>query len=522
MKPSITASISGRFYLPAIILLSFCACGLVLFSTALYGAGLSPDSVGYISAARAIIAGSGVNWFDGSPFVGQPPLYPALLALAGVISGKDPLALAHFINAIIFGLIIFLSGRLFFRHLREDPRLPLFGVMILLFLPVLSGMAVMAFSEPLFIIFTLFFFIFLERFILLKDRTSFLIFTLSAALACLTRYIGITLIISGMLVILLMLKTDLKSKIRYSLIFLVLSALPTGTWILRNYLISGILTGERAQSLYSLKQNIFFTLIAILNGYFPGAIIKYPAVIIFIIVLISAVILLLLISFKKPRKFTALFQQTGIIFIFVVIYSSFLIFSSTTTAYDKIDNRLLSPVYIPLTLLILIFSEKIIRLLRNRKSRIFIAACAGTIICAWFIVYPLRVTLKDAANRKNMGAGGYHTREWKESILINYLKNNSFPGDRLIYCNAPDALYILTGINSSTIPFKTAYNSNKQVNNLQELKDNWLKNDSAYIIWFNKTDRKFLFSIDELRTIAAVRLSACFSDGKIYKASPAP
>ncbi|MFA6234263.1 MAG: hypothetical protein WC824_08770, partial [Bacteroidota bacterium] len=84
----IALSLTHRLLL---VLLALLGAALVLISTSNYGAGLTPDSVGYIGAARHIIAGDGVLSFDGHHLVVQPPLYPALLAIVGGLFGMDPL-----------------------------------------------------------------------------------------------------------------------------------------------------------------------------------------------------------------------------------------------------------------------------------------------------------------------------------------------------------------------------------------------------------------------------------------------
>lgn len=512
---------SKLFYFITLIILSLGALWLVICSTNLYGAAISPDSVGYISAARSILKGLGISWFDGSSFVGQPPLYPVLLAAFSLLLNTDPLISTRIINAFLFGLIIYLSGILFFRHFNKKLWVPLLGVTILLFLPILISITVLACSEPLFIVFTLLFIYFQEKYILQKDLTSFLLFTFSAALACLTRYIGITLVISGILALLFLLRADLKYKIKYLLIFLIFSVLPTAIWVIRNYFISGTFTGERAASLYSLKQNIVFTLFAILNGFFPGVNFKNQSIFFFAGVLLFVLIIIsFLIIYKKPKRFISLYNNAGTLIVFVAIYIAFLILSSTTTAYDKIDSRLLSPIYIPVTLLLLLFIEKLIKLLKIYTSSRLIAILPVAGIFIWFLYYPVKVTFAELNYRREFGAGGYNTKEWKESKLINYLQIDKLNNKNNLYSNAPDALYILTDIKSLSIPFKTAYNSDKRVNSLDELKKTWLKNDTANIIWFNKIDRKFLFSIYELQQISDIQLIKSFSGGEIYQAVP--
>jgi len=128
---------------------------LVFIATDTFGPGVSPDSIGYIAAARSLAEGRGYLNYDGSPFTLWPPLFPTILAV-GASFGIDLLQFARFFNALIFGLTIFiigqLSSRLFDSHLL---RAVATGSALLSF-PLLK-MSVMVWTEPLFILLVLVF-----------------------------------------------------------------------------------------------------------------------------------------------------------------------------------------------------------------------------------------------------------------------------------------------------------------------------------------------------------------------------
>lgn len=74
---------------------------LVLVATSTYGAGLSPDSVGYISAARQISEGNGYVDRYGQDLAVWPPLYPAALSIMDLFFSVD-LLVPHPINKAVF------------------------------------------------------------------------------------------------------------------------------------------------------------------------------------------------------------------------------------------------------------------------------------------------------------------------------------------------------------------------------------------------------------------------------------
>jgi hypothetical protein len=80
-------------------------------------------------------AGIGVVSYGGTPLVSQPPLYPALLAIIDLAFGIDPLTSASVVNAVLFGLIVYLTGVLLSRHLTSSVAFLLVGVATVLFSP---------------------------------------------------------------------------------------------------------------------------------------------------------------------------------------------------------------------------------------------------------------------------------------------------------------------------------------------------------------------------------------------------
>lgn len=85
---------------------------VIVITTNPYGIGLSPDSVGYTRTARNISEGKGVFIQVGIPLVASPPLYPLSLSVSGLLSGIDPVVLLPYINALLFGLMVYTGGLL--------------------------------------------------------------------------------------------------------------------------------------------------------------------------------------------------------------------------------------------------------------------------------------------------------------------------------------------------------------------------------------------------------------------------
>ena len=504
---------SLRYGLPLAIL-SVIGSIAILLSTRHYGAGLSPDSVGYIATARHIATGAGTITYDGTPLLAQPPLYPALLATIDYIFGIDPLSSAHIVNAILFGLIVYLSGLLFLKHLKSSTAFALLGTVSVLVAVPLIRVSLMAWSEPLFICFVLLYLIFCEAYLAKADTTSLLLLSLSVALACLTRYIGVVFILTGVVSILLVRRDSLRVKFRHLFIFISISALPIGIWVIRNYFLSGTLFGPRASSIYTLSQNLTFVFDTFLSWYIPERISEHRS----ILTLLSVTVGFLAGLSAKGNwsKVRTSLLEIGPLLLFTIAYVGFLGISSTTTAYDQIGNRLLSPVFVSITLLLLFLASKILTSLTEQwLSQKHVNILLTAAIAMW-LIHPARGTISSITNTMSQGQG-YSSESWRNNQTIEHLlQNRTLESKCVIYSNAPDAVYILANLTAKMIPMRTGYHSTEVVNDISNLRGSWPEEGSACLVWFSRKNRKHLFTVDELQTIANVQQIIHLKDGAVY------
>ena len=125
VPPMKIAALTARCHLDRFTLLliglSMLGAALVLARTATYGVALEADQVNYIGVARSLLAGDGFSnvLVDEGYYTWRPPLYPILLAAAsfGIF---DPYAVAAPLNAVIFGLTVFVIGQYFRQHLASQ------------------------------------------------------------------------------------------------------------------------------------------------------------------------------------------------------------------------------------------------------------------------------------------------------------------------------------------------------------------------------------------------------------------
>lgn len=495
-------------------LLGFAGMLLILVSTSKYGAGLSPDSVNFIAAARSLLSGQGYLNHDGTVFVWWPPLYPTILAAFGLF-GIDPLYAARFFNAFVFGGLVFAAGYFYHSHIKRK-FLVLWGAFaVLLSFPHLTS-SVMAWSDPLFSLFVILFFITLDRF--LKDnRISTLIFlSFIVALACLQRLIGVTLIMTGLILIVFSLsKTPLMKRLKYGMILCMISAAPTCIWMARNYLLTSTLNGPRGNPSGNLIRD-FSAVLDVISSWLVPAEISYFHRLLVAVSVISLISLIYYFFCSKDQKElsherTAVFS-TGI---FLFIYIMLLIVSAAKTSLGPVSNRYLSPIYFIVFYWILKGCENTLDGLKGSwKNKKFVMPLVYMLLMCWLIFPAIRVTEKISAYLQS-GVREYSKIVWRESPLIRWLQTNTLDGQ--IFSNASEAVYILTGKKVKLLYLKDGCRgSDMRGDDGSALEESLSSNRKTYLVWSDRIDRRDLRNVQDCRFVFHLEEIKTFADGAIY------
>ena len=472
---------------------------LVLLVTAPYGAGISPDSVAYISAARELCVGDGYTTFDREPLVSWPPAFPTVIA-AFSLFGVDAPAGARYLNAIVFGLIV-LAGSYLLNALIEDKRLVALGVVLIILSKPLQLVSMMVWSEPLFILAVTIFLISFQSYLGSGSMKVFAVSVICAALACLTRYIGVTVVMTAGLALLLRPGPRLSIRVSQAIAFVSLASAPVVAWWMRNFLIAGSLTGPRAPAESSFPRNLTRMTETILVWFLP---------------LLLGVLLLWWARRKKPADLTTpigLLRRSSVTGIFICVYLGLLILSAAATGIDALSHRLLAPVYLPLLVLILLWVDRRGLLCHGAEARGQIVTCVIAVLLA--VTWPVADSALRAAKFVSDGIPTYTTKKWLESELLDEI--SGLPDSSVIYSNAPDAIYILTGRSALFSPYKneslTLANSKRRLDAFTKTLDKGLP---VYLFWFTSVKRKYLYTVEELHDRCELELRAAMSDGEFY------
>lgn len=513
--PSRAHALSYWLFCVTVALIGFSA---ILMATCRYGIGLSPDSVGYISAARNLLAGKGATLFNGQPLVYQPPLYPLVLAAFSFCTGLDPLCSARIVNAAAFAAILLLTGGLLAYRFRIAILPAVFGVLFTLSGPLL-GVSLRAWSEPLFICLVLAFLWRAEAYAAHPRMLPLLLLALVVGLASLTRYIGAIMIPAGIFAVSSAPASSATQRIRRALMFATLAALPLTFWLARNLFLCDTLFGERGPSSETLPSNLLRIVNGIWLWYRPPSIILNHLSSLPGKLLAGCGGLILLLTLVRRGLYRQFWRQAGFwrLVILVVLYLGFLAISASVTAYDHINFRLLSPIFVPLLLLLLFILDRSLERKTWTVSRKNAFGIIPVVVFAILLARPLYGSIHVLKRMYRQGYG-YSGRAWNKDRLVEFVRKHAPElREAALYSNSLEALYLFCGITTCRpSPRSRLYNSPLRVTRLTDLRGSWPPEGRALLVWFNRQRRKHLFCVDDLKRIADfTELFRC-RDGALY------
>lgn len=497
----------------ALLILSFMGMGLVFICTSRYGVGVSADSTVYISVARNLLSGYGYLGWWGGPLIVYTPLFPTILAILG-LAGIDPLEGARVFNAVVFGLIIFTSGQLFRISLRSR-KLVILGAISVLASTAFLGVSVMAWSEPLFILLAVLSIIFLQKFLIEKRWVVLLLFSIVVSFACLQRYAGVALVLTGVFSIIFFLQgVSFLQKLKYGITFCVISMSPFLFWIMRNYMLTQTFFGpSRFPSRSSLLDEISYAFYIFVPWLTLG---DMP----FLVIVIGTGTILLMAAtmffFRQKNKGLYANELIKILPVgLLVLISMQILINGVANIRVEINGRFLSTVYFCILFLILVSVENISNLLNQSRRNAKWINSVGTVVFVLWLVYSFSCSFLATSAWSQSGVGFFNSALWRESPLIEWLQMN--PLDGAIYSNAPDALYI-------RIEKKDKFNFRRyqymlpksKGDDLRQLKELLKANNKTYFVWFKYAQRESLCDIQDLRSVFVLKEVVALPDGAVY------
>jgi len=484
---------------------------LVLLATGPHGTGTTSDTASYFAVAEHLLQGRGFTGYDGNPYSSWPPLFPMMLSVGGLL-GMEASAAARWINVLAFAitvgaLAVWLRDRMHSGFLRWAA--PCF----FLFAYPLLRVSIHAWTEPLFVLFSSLFLLILARGPAERGRAAFAALVLLATLAWLDRYVGITLVGTGALILLLEGGGGFARRLGRAVLFGALASLLPLIWILRNMALTGAPAGERSPSTFSFLTNLQSALKQM--GWWivperlgaPGGILALLAVLAFLLVVGS--------RFRHGGEGTR--RDLRVFALYSLLYLAFMLYTSSRYAFEVLHTRYLIGIHVPL---FLAFFRVLDPLLAKRRG--LLPRALAALLSVW-LLYPAAQSLVVVRQSRAEGIYDYTLPAWRGSDLIACVKTDP-PRDRLL-SNQPEALYLLAGLESERSPRRTYHpTSRTPTGELAQLSGILSGEQAVQLVWFDDTPAhpkrwnfETLESIGEVCRLEEVRRCR---DGAVYRLLP--
>lgn len=514
-----------------------------------YGVSVTWDSMVYIDGANKLLTGN----FLIAHTAGSPPLFPILLTSANLFA-VDPRDIAGPLNAAAFGLSVFIAGQ-WLRSRIESNFLIVWGCLAVMFSIPLTNAASMALTESVFVLLTILTLVEIDKFLNTSQRSSLIWAALFTALACMTRYAGIALIMT--IVLLLIFQRNVKpfESVKRIVAYLLIAITPLGLWLLRNILVTGTITGKRPPSNATLLETLEQTNVVISKWVFLNLPLGGVQAVAVILVGIALLALMIAAGYSLIRSYHdseawnnwSPFYTFGT---FTLVYTSFIITSLMTTHLPAPGNRYLCVVYIPLLFLAVFTMDRFVRYQRKRRllpsvsnwpiigtigsARVNILTAILAILLGFWLYQAILV---NAAIIQKSNAGkyrGYASPKWTNSEVIQYIQARDITG--VVYSNVPPSIYFnaatqdvlnfrwdvppdiysnIKGLKCIKLPFKW----HKLALRMEE---EHVTSDDEYIVWFynwSPWNSPYDYDFHKIGALPYMEVVAELSDGIIYRAS---
>lgn len=509
---------------PVLVLLAIAGIAgvvLVLLITS-RGIGVGYDSIFYLSSAENFVRGLGLRWPAGTdelvPLVHYPPLYPLLLAMVYWF-GADLVYAAKLLASVLFGFNLFLIGFIIYRY-TNLALMAIPAVLIIFTSPVFLDIHLEAMSEPLFLFLLLMLFLLMNEYAKSGRRVMLIASAGVATFACLTRYVGVSIIAAGIVSLLFLGSGLFKRRLTDCILFVGVSLLPLGLWYYRNLILTGTATG-RFLVYHPLTYANRRLGIETVTEWIVSHTVSYDVKkILFLCIVAGVVVLFGLVSWKEIRKHGAMSFRLLITAIrfpvmlatFSAMYCLVLYLSLTfVDASTKLNDRILSPLYV---VGIIAAFCLIGHLLISMERRLIVLLIILGLMVGMIWLYmdrsiPIIILMYEEGR-------GFTSRLWQNSETVNLARGLELDGN--LYSTEALPFYFLTGKSAYSVPEKADSISDQEIQNyttkLDTMRRRLKESGSALIIFTHSFIRVEMPSQSEI--VDGLLLLKQGKDGSIW------
>lgn len=460
------------------LLLATAVAGAALLSWLTpHGIGLYYDSMAYLEAAENLVDGPGLGRITCEtykPLTRYPPFYPLMLSSFHA-ARMDVTSAARLLSALALGLVCFLAGATVWRASRSVSLAVACACWVLLSTPVLSVFS-WAMSEPLYLALWLGSILGADAYLSTGRQRDLWLAAALAALAFLTRFVGVLpILVSASLI---GLEAARRTRAwRDLVIYLGVSCLPMLAWLARGVLVAGNPTSRDAAIHLPSREVLRQGADTIISWFGAGSGLRSEEAVAATLagLAIALAVPCLAVILRPPslsgRSRVALLHLLGGLAYVLGVLVSITFFDDKT----PLDDRILIPTYLSLGVVVLIAVSEGVR----RRSPLI----AGLAVLA-FLGLSGRTLLQAKATISRLRADGqgYAASVWVNSDLGRRLRELD---PATVFTNDITAVYFVADLPSCAIPTKNAEDS------LTAMREG-LKANDAVLALFGKLSSEFM------------------------------
>jgi hypothetical protein len=412
-----------------------------------FGSGITSDSMAYLAAGETWLMGLGIGRLSGpdgfKPMTHFPPLFPLLLT-GGQLLGTTGIQAARWINAVFHGGTILLVG-LVVSQLSRNTWASLLGAATVLLSPVILTVNSRVMSEPAYLFLGLLGLWFLSRWQVEGHRWRLVLAGISIGLAYLTRYAGISLVVSALACLFLTRNRTMRSKVKASVVFLLVSLPSILVWMARNAAWTGSVTNRRwiwhppPPSYFGASLRLVWSWVSTL-GFGSHRRDAYAGLVLLAAAL-GLIIWVLWESRKRdPGSFTKSTKDLLLhpVVLYAPIYLGLILISRFfMDATTPLDNRIASPIYLTLLIFLASIFPSLWRALSG-KPGIRIALICGVVLL--MVSYGIRVAHETGEHAAEQRGG--LASAWRQGPVREIW---DLPPETVIYTDDLERLYYFYG-----------------------------------------------------------------------------
>jgi len=412
--------------------LSFVALAVTLAATR-NGPGIDPDSTVYITTGRSIFLGHGA-----SDLVEWPPGYPLLIA-GTMLFGPGAVTASRLVSALCLALCVYPMFKL--GHLLGGRLAGYLSSLSLLLLWPIALVSAYAWSEMPYMLFSLGAVLCLTFLGTSASPTTRRWFLGGAAvlagMAALTRYIGISVVATGFLVILLDRRLELKRRVVEAVGFALVAIPPVGVWVLRNLSATGTLAGERSESTRGIVENTMAVVRQLVrdltSGDAVGALWPPGAILVAGLggILILAMILIATKGDDSRPLLRPFLSRASVVVAYAVLYLVALIGIASLWDFLPIYVRFTVPAYPFLAVLLVSFGCRVAAGMRAGPYR---SAFAGSFAAVLLLLAALQVPSTTLIHHGAQRGLSYNSPFWRDAPSLAWVES-TLPADATVYTN---------------------------------------------------------------------------------------